>query len=78
MTDRISCCVPFCRRTYHNREGFSEWLCQPHWSTTGSLARRVYRRRVRKAKADPKYDAKYPNAMWQVLKKQAIERACGI
>lgn len=31
MVDRISCCVPFCKRTRHNRDNTSEWICGEHW-----------------------------------------------
>lgn len=31
MVDRISCCVPFCNRTRHNRDNTSEWICGDHW-----------------------------------------------
>lgn len=52
MTTRLSCCVPFCRRTRHNHEGFSEWICGDHWRLVPPLLRkrkakmfRLYRRR---------------------------------
>lgn len=32
MTDRITCCVPFCRRTRRPFEdGFRDWICGGHW-----------------------------------------------
>ena len=33
MTDRISCCVPYCRRTVAKDriDPHNEWLCQKHW-----------------------------------------------
>lgn len=45
---RISCCVPFCRRTYRNDEGFAEWICAPHWRGV-PLRYRRFRRKVRAA-----------------------------
>ncbi|NTF54900.1 hypothetical protein G6L12_08330 [Agrobacterium rhizogenes] len=44
MTDRISCCVPFCRRTISKdklAETHNEWICQKHWAMVPkSLKRR--------------------------------------
>lgn len=48
---RITCCVPFCRRTYRNDEGFVEWICAPHWRAV-PLRYRRFRRKARNA-----YDA---------------------
>lgn len=31
MNARLTCCVPFCRRTYRNDRGYAEWICGPHW-----------------------------------------------
>ncbi len=52
MTDRISCCVPFCRRTCRNDKGYTDFLCQKHWPTVSRHLRRrhskldwLYRRR---------------------------------
>lgn len=52
MADRIACCVPMCSRTRHNREGFGEWICGPHWGQVPVRLRsrksrlfRLYRRR---------------------------------
>jgi hypothetical protein len=50
MSERISCCVPYCRRTHHNRERFSGWICAKHWalvSRSTKTALRVNKRRIR-------------------------------
>lgn len=31
MTDRIACCVPFCRRTRKNDGDGGDWICSIHW-----------------------------------------------
>lgn len=44
MVDRINCCVPFCKRTRHNRDNTSEWICAVHWPTCPThLKRRKYK-----------------------------------
>lgn len=53
MSDRLSCCVPFCKRTRHNREGYSsEWICGPHWRAIRPALRRrksfIFRRYKRR------------------------------
>jgi hypothetical protein len=40
MTTRITCCVPFCKRSYHNREEYTAWICAPHWRAVSVLKRR--------------------------------------
>lgn len=40
MSDRISCLCPGCRRTYHNREGYKEWICAVHWRLVSKTAKR--------------------------------------
>lgn len=42
MTGRLSCCVPFCRRT--RKADCSEWICGPHWmAVPARLRRRKYK-----------------------------------
>ncbi|WP_137136636.1 hypothetical protein [Rhizobium sp. FKY42] len=42
MSERVACCVPFCRRT--TKHDCSEWICGPHWMAVPSrLRRRKYR-----------------------------------
>ncbi|WP_126975557.1 hypothetical protein [Frigidibacter oleivorans] len=50
MADRLRCCIPFCRRTHHNREGFGEWICQKHWSAVPKAMRRAYASAKRRRK----------------------------
>ena len=52
MSDRIHCCVPFCRRTTKDDGHVSEFLCSNHWPTISphlrrreSKLRRLYKRR---------------------------------
>lgn len=44
MTERISCCVPFCRRTTRNDGTFSEWICGKHWRLVSRKAKLFKRR----------------------------------
>lgn len=48
MTERITCIVPFCLRTYHNREGHSEWICQKHWRLVSRQAKASLRLNCRR------------------------------
>lgn len=50
MTDRITCCVPYCRRTCRNDANFSEWICGKHWSLVSKTTKRR-RRLADRAKA---------------------------
>lgn len=53
MTDRISCCVPYCRRTARNDKGYGEWICGKHWPLVPRSMKRRRReldRRVEKIK----------------------------
>ncbi|NTA34361.1 hypothetical protein G6K96_21755 [Agrobacterium vitis] len=47
MTGRISCCVPFCRRTYHNRDGYKTWICAAHWRRVPRTLRAEYAAEMR-------------------------------
>lgn len=44
MSERMSCLVPFCRRSRGLRKGEirlpSEWICGPHWSGVSKQTRR--------------------------------------
>lgn len=50
MTDRISCCVPHCRRTYHNRDGYNSWICPTHWRLVPRTLRAEHAAEVRQAR----------------------------
>ena len=28
---RLTCSIPGCNYTRHNREGFTDWICRKHW-----------------------------------------------
>ncbi len=79
MTDRISCCVPFCRRTYRNDEGYAEHLCGNHWRLADKYLRR------RRGKLEHRYRRKFGNtAFWEYpagsperLEAVKLDRICG-
>lgn len=79
MATRLSCCVPYCRRTRHNREGFSEWICGDHWRGVPPLLRkrkaklfRLYRRRY----GDKSFWG-YPAGSPHRLAAVKLDRICG-
>lgn len=81
MTDRLSCCVPFCRRT--TKENFGEWVCGSHWRNVPSSIRDNFnaeKRRVRKIIArKPEYREwwKYPGGSSDRLAAVAMWRRYG-
>jgi hypothetical protein len=83
VTDRIGCCIPFCRHTRKNpgRDGIcaSEWLCRDHWIMLPKARRRVYGR-VKKAYRRFHHETDFARAcrIWNRLKRQATEIAAGI
>ncbi len=88
MTDRLSCCVPFCHRTRGDRKGDPllpgmEWLCEEHWKLVpGRLKRRRAKlRRIAKRANDYCVDMgveRVDGLVWEKCKRHAIERAAGI
>lgn len=86
MTDRIHCCVPFCRRTTAARllpPGHTEWMCSEHWRVVPSRLKR------RRAKLHRKLAKSYiaitalriealDDRVWAACKRAAIEAAGGI
>lgn len=91
MADRLSCCVPFCRRTtkrvadqvyienHFRVDLFAEWICSEHWRHVSDRTRRLHsmaKRRLRKFK-DLK-NLKIGARLWARCKREAIERAAGI
>lgn len=54
MTDRLSCCVPFCKRT-RKADGSTEWLCGNHWPLVPAKLRRL------KSLAERRYKRRYAN-----------------
>lgn len=88
MTDRLSCCVPFCKRTRGDRKNDPlrpgmEWLCQDHWKLVPA---RIKRRRAKIRRIETKTDDQCvawrcedaDNRAWDICKRYAIERAAGI
>ncbi len=83
MTDRISCCVPFCRRTHANPKGWVEWVCGKHWAMVSKSVRRRRAKvqRAIKRESDPDRVSRLyycDEVLWRKGLKQAIERAAGI
>lgn len=79
MADRLSCCVPFCRRTRHNRDNTSEWICGDHWRLVPArLRKRKYRlfRLYRHRYGDNSFWA-YPGGSPQRLGAVKLDRLCG-
>lgn len=88
MSERISCCIPFCKRTRGDRKGDPitegmEWMCGDHWQFVPARLkrRRAKVRRIEKRHPDPcilfrseEVDAR----IWAVCKAAATERAAGI
>lgn len=81
MTERVRCCVPFCKHTRGERKGDtdwpwpkgSDWICGEHWMPIRSMRRRAYRRARKASVPDERL---WP--MWSALKREAIEKAMGI
>ncbi len=69
---RLQCCIPFCARTTANKAGWSEWICQQHWSAVPREKRRIYTRAKRKGWG--------PAAarIWRRMKAIATEKAGGL
>lgn len=78
MTERLRCCVPFCRRTTKQAE-FPEWICGDHWCLLPKQRRRAYGRHVKRwRRYGPTHYGIAANRIWNRLKAMAIERAAGI
>jgi hypothetical protein len=81
MTDRMSCCVPFCRRTRKDDGRFSEWICPKHWKpvpTRLKALKKACDRRVRSTLGLAHEERERANRIWDRCKRAAIEAAGGI
>ena len=83
MADRIQCCVPYCRRTHHNREGFIEWVCQTHWRAVRKRTKRFWRlakAKARNAATEKEWSKEHLRCQraWERCKREAVEAAMGI
>ncbi|TAA54585.1 hypothetical protein [Shinella sp. JR1-6] len=86
MADRLSCCVPFCRRTVDRQKldaGHNEWLCHIHWKLVPARLkrRRAKLRRLAKRTGDPARLARIhraDDAAWAACRAKAIEGAAGL
>lgn len=94
MTERIPCCVPFCRRTFKDDGRAGEIMCGKHYRLADQRYRRLWTRLVRAWRRDPRQFWEMPpgsrerlrklkierlfDKLWVRIKRQAIERAAGI
>jgi hypothetical protein len=82
MAERISCVVPFCRRTMKRtakHHDLSEWMCGRHWRLIPKIKRQVYGRIMRQWRRFRRAgDVARADRIWFRLKREAIERAGGI
>lgn len=84
MSDRITCCVPFCRGTRGLRKADAgimpeEWICSKHWKLVPARLKRLRsaaRRVGRKGQAERTY--KIDGWLWRECKRAAIEAAGGL
>lgn len=80
--DRLSCCVPFCRRTIARSRlpaGAAEWICGKHWPAVPRHLKRRKRQIERIAKRTGRPTAcRLAGLIWQRCKAVAIERAMGL
>lgn len=92
-SERIGCCVPFCRRTRSMAgSAVDEWICGQHWKLTDHTLRAGFFRWEQRAKRvrmeSPSTLGKGQRLLriksviwhryWERLKKQAIERSAGL
>jgi hypothetical protein len=89
MSDRIPCCVPFCRRTASLAKfpDAGEIICGKHYRLSSAVLRRRFRKIRRRIERGPlKGDTmatlerleRLDLALWTRIKAQAIERAAGL
>jgi len=78
MTDRISCCVPFCRRTFRKLDHV-EVVCGKHWRLVSPVLRRrkakLYRM-YRKRFGDKGY-WEFPPGSEKRIEAIRLDRLCG-
>lgn len=71
MTDRLQCCVPYCRRTRGQRKGEppissdEEWICGRHWPLVSYRTRAAYNLAKRRARHILKYKPHY-RKFWEL------------
>jgi len=80
--ERLTCCIPFCRRTVARKGKFSdaeEMICGPHWRLVSRKIKRL-RAAIRREQRLNRF-AHRPDLddwLWREAKRQAIERSAGI
>jgi len=84
-SDRIPCCVPFCKRTAARAKhpDAVEIICYLHWRIGSKVLRqRLSKLRKRKERCRSEVDFSRLEwldwQVWERLKKQIIERAMGL
>ena len=94
MTNRIACCVPFCRRTFPRQIDVHETICGKHWRLARQSRRRAYGRLCREIARDPRSFWEMPagsaarlrrvkvarlaDRLWKACKAETIGVAMGI
>ena len=73
MSDRIGCCIPFCRRTAEARPETLEWICPKHWATTSKRLRAIYRKRCKRYEEGDESQLPKIERLWMKLKSQAMD-----
>lgn len=68
---RLTCVVPFCRRT-RSAPRLYEWICGDHWPAVPLMTRRVL------ARAKRRRDRETFDLAWRRCKAAAIEIAAGV
>lgn len=79
MSDRLSCCVPFCNRSCRNDKNYSEFLCAKHWPTVPCHLRRRHSKMARMRRrlfGDNSYWT-YKAGSPERLKCVRLDRICG-
>lgn len=82
MVDRLQCCVPYCRRSMRNDEGYSEWICGKHWPLVPRALKsrkRQLNRRVKRLKRmwdnDPVAQARIEGSGRYLKYRRTLQRA---
>lgn len=82
QSDRVPCCVPFCRRTIARDRlpsEHAEWICGRHWPAVPKHHKRRLRQIERIAKRTRRLSSiMLAQRIWERCKREAIERAMGL
>ena len=85
MSERIQCCIPFCRRTMKQDGRTGEFMCGKHWRLAPLPMRQAFTRKQKWFRGEsyrrrhlPLHRCVSISEMWRRIKRAAIERAAGI